>query len=123
MSRIVLTLVLAALIAMPHGICFCEIFTFDASTHHVDDSASQAIVGVSTALDSPHDHDPNCSCRLTQAMLTANPSVAIDPQTHLDLLSSCPATDLSGTIQNVALVLRVHSDEISSPLIPCALRI
>lgn len=123
MFRIVLTLVLATLIAMPHGICFCEIFTFDAGMDHVDDSVCQAIADAYTALDSPHDHDPNCSCRLTQAMLTANPSVAIDLQPHLDLLSSCPATDLSGTFQNVAVLLCVHSDASSSPLIPCALRI
>jgi hypothetical protein len=110
MFRVLHAIVLTALIALPHDMCFCELIHATFAEHtdsHNDDSA-------------PDEHE--CSCKLLDTM-TAPPTEIRDGVAQADMLLSA---DVPFACQIVcARVASINSMPIfsSSPLIPCALRI
>ena len=111
MIRVLLISVVTLLLALPHGVCFCE-FVHAA---HCESEADEP-------EDAPDEHDADCSCKLIHVMVHAPAEL----NSVADSLVIFVPNDTTFAVTNPdSLSLQFNSDRINLPSeqIPCALRI
>ena len=115
MLRALLAALLVSLVALPHGICFCELLQCaHASKAFLSDDDS-----------TPDDHEKDCPCKLRQAMFVVQ---AENSSVTGSILLDCPAntpglTSIYSAIVQTNSVGDDKSINETIQLILCALRI
>ena len=108
MIRIALISVVTLLLALPHGICFCE---YVHTSQHLTEPE-----------DTPDEDDQDCCCKLQFDMAQAQPDEA-----GFAVFLAIPVVHEAwvALAQSVSLTQLFDADRIDLPLaqIPCALRI
>ena len=122
MFRAFVASILMLLVALPHGVCFCD---FVHASSHENETACDAgdCTDPAPPPDEPDDHDDDCACKLRDVMALPQ------ERTHIDQ-DSIPmeAVSLSGfsATSTIAFSLRrtleKSLDQPAAPIL-CALRI
>ena len=124
MLRALLTLVLTTLVALPHGVCFCE-FLHAASPTEEECCHSLPLESAPTEPEDDPDHD--CPCRLVQEMVLANNEATsiIDDHHSLPFFLTITPVDFGFCSAYDFTTNRRRLDPLNptARLIPCALRI
>jgi hypothetical protein len=113
MFRASLATLLIALLAMPHGICFCELLQ----------SAIAQKATLSNDEDTPDEHETDCPCKLRHDMasLHGTDNADLTPAHFLAVADFVPAFDITPPTA-ISTTLSTPFDQPIT-LIPCALRI
>jgi hypothetical protein len=110
-----LAALLISLVALPHGICFCELVQCA--------SANKAILSDDDST--PDDHDKDCPCKLREAMAVVQTDVVPFQTSHLFACTASPPLHGPTSSVNIdpGLFDNAKSLDEPIPLILCALRI
>src|SRR5271165_7195870 len=93
MFRALLSILLMALLALPHGMCFCHYFEAPAESQPADFSLDEQARPASQPLDD-HEHDDCPCCKLRHVACVSSPvAVTDDGAPCLFSLASAPTTD------------------------------
>lgn len=126
MFRAGLTLVLSLIVALPQGICFCDLLRATEPEPAAHCPCEEAPAPPATPGDSHDDSDHDCPCKLRQVM-ASQPTTEFGSGQHADaliflgLLDSAAAAILTPAL--TAVPPSRPSCESPVARIPCALRI
>ena len=119
MFRVLLVFVLALLVALPHGICFCQYAEAVPPCFEPTCCESEA-----PPADNHEDHDADCSCKLRESLAAGPAPVDAQRDDCVSFAAFPAAHEFNGTSINDPACfgqMRVLAGPV--PLILCALRI
>ena len=124
MFRVGLTIVLTALLALPHGVCFCEFVQAAPAQEEVRCPCENPLTQEASPSEPEEDHEKDCPCKLREVM--AAQQLAEFDAGHVVLWTdSAGGSSLFTPLPGQSLKPNLDESAVASLVspIPCALRL